>query len=100
MLSAAKWLPGALLPETGRFCRRILPENDTTARETCRINLPERKIPHREQRKPESGLFDTMESDGVRMTFRFAEQEPETDVKENIVNILTSQFIRRTVSAP
>ena len=41
-----------------------------------------------------------MESDGVRMTFRFAEQEPETDVKENIVNILTSQFIRRTVSAP
>ena len=28
-----------------------------------------------------------MESDGVRMTFRFAEQEPETDVKENIVNI-------------
>ena len=53
---------GALLPETGRFCRRILPENDTTARETCRINLPERKIPHREQRKPESGLFDTMES--------------------------------------
>ena len=36
-----------------------------------------------------------MESDGVRMTFRF-----ETDVKENIVNILTSQFIRRTVSAP
>ena len=57
-----KWLPGALLPETGRFCRRILPENDTTARETCRINLPERKIPYREQRKPESGLFDTMES--------------------------------------
>ena len=41
-----------------------------------------------------------MESDGVRMTFRFAEQEPETDVKENIVNILTSQFIWRTVSAP
>ena len=41
-----------------------------------------------------------MESDGVRMTFRFAEQETETDVKENIVNILTSQFIRRTVSAP
>ena len=41
-----------------------------------------------------------MESDGVRMTFRFAEQEAETDVKENIVNILTSQFIRRTVSAP
>lgn len=41
-----------------------------------------------------------MESDGVRMTFRFAEREPETDVKENIVNILTSQFIRRTVSAP
>ena len=35
-----------------------------------------------------------MESDGVRMTFRFAEQEPETDVKENIVNILTSQLIR------
>lgn len=62
MLSAAKWLPGALLPEIGRFCRRILPENDTTARETCRINLPERKIPHREQRKPESWLFDTMES--------------------------------------
>ena len=41
-----------------------------------------------------------MESDGVHMPFRFAEQEPETDVKENIVNILTSQFIRRTVSAP
>ena len=41
-----------------------------------------------------------MKSDGVRMTFRFAEQEPETDVKENIVNILTSQFIRRTVSTP
>ena len=41
-----------------------------------------------------------MESDGVRMTFRIAEHEPETDVKENIVIILTSQFIRRTVSAP
>lgn len=25
-----------------------------------------------------------MESDGVRMTFRFAEQEAETDVKENM----------------
>lgn len=62
MLSVAKRLPGALLQETGRFCRRILPENDTIARETCRINPPERKIPHREQRKPESGLFDTMES--------------------------------------
>lgn len=56
---SGKTVSGALLSETGLFCRRILPENDAIACETCRINPPELEIPHREQRKPESGLFDT-----------------------------------------
>lgn len=40
-----------------------------------------------------------MEADGVKMTFSFAEKEPETDIKENIVSILTSQYTRRTLPA-
>ena len=40
-----------------------------------------------------------MESDGVRMTFRFAEQEPETDVKENIVSPHYDEYMKYSKKA-
>lgn len=36
-----------------------------------------------------------MVSNGVKMTFRFAETPPPSDIKKTVVDILTSQYVSK-----